>query len=503
MKKLRKLGSVILALVMICVMSITAFAADDTQYIITINNSTDGYVYTAYQIFAGDLSEDGKILSNVTWGGGITEEGIAAVKTEYGTDDAAEVAALITTEAKAEEFAEFVGSYLTSGTASTDAGDTYTITVTGAGYYLIDNTEVPAENGAYTSYILKVVSNVSTDPKSAIPSSDKTVDDINDSTETEVTTGESADHDIGDNVTFTLSATLPTNYGDYKTYKLIFHDVMESGLTFNNDVVVTVGDTVVDPSCYTVSQSCSDGCTFEVIISDTHALKDTDGNAIAVSATSVITVTYTAELNENCVVGNPGNYNTMHIEYSNNPNWDGDGEGPTGETPDDTVVVFTYKLTANKVDSTGAALAGAGFTLYKYDAESETYVAVGEEVTGGTSFTWTGLDDGRYKLVETTTPSGYNTMDDLYFTVAAEHAESGITSLVIKDADDNVISGEDLSFTATATGGAISTNITNYKGSELPDTGGIGTTIFYVVGGVLVLGAAVLLITRRRMDKAE
>ncbi len=646
MKKLKKLFGVLFAFVMVMGLTVTA-SADDTTYTITINNDTDGYVYTAYQIFEGDLSDvyteyngteapaDGtqlytyddttdtyttaeydaaaaaagtdyyvysEVLTNISWGSGVTSTDayfLSALTTVYSTTDAAEVAAELTTESEAKAFAAIVGGYLTTGTDSEDAGDTYTISGLAAGYYLVVNTTVPTTSGAYTSYILQVVESVTVSPKSAVPSSDKTVDDINDSTETDMTTGEDADHDIGDDVPFALTATLPTNYGSYNTYKLIFHDVMEDGLTFNSEsVVVTVyastsdttgtvakaGYSVVTDCYHLVSISVFDGtttyytydgssysavqsgatydedtsyyvkadCTFEVVIADTNSLEDSSGSKISVTADSIITVSYTATLNEEAVIGNPGNHNTMYIEYSNNPNWDGTGTEPTGETPEDTVVVFTYKLVANKVDSSGNTLSGAGFTLYKMDADSgnyvvveyykettiadsneyaagvssgityytydtddnvykastvyvdgETYYIVCTEMNGGTSFTWKGLDDGMYKLVETTTPTGYNTMDDLYFTVEATHTEDGITSLVIKDADGNEISGTGQTFNTTYSTGSISTDITNYTGSELPSTGGIGTTIFYAIGATLMVIAFVLLITKRRMRKYE
>ncbi|MCC8127774.1 MAG: isopeptide-forming domain-containing fimbrial protein [Clostridiales bacterium] len=536
MKKLRWLGSLLLVLVLTFGMTGTALAAD-TAYTITVNNNVDGYKYIAYQIFAGDLSEEtvGGVttttLSNITFGAALSETDQTAVLSsyadvlsadedgdghaDYASSAAGLAAALGDGRIAAAGFAESVAALaLTIGTSSGTASP-YKITVTGAGYYLVKNTVVPDGNYAYSDYILEVVKSVSVDPKDEVPSAEKTVADINDSTETNEATGQtSADYDIGDSVPFTLTAALPGDYTKYDTYQLIFHDVMDAGLTFNSSsVVVTVatdGTTyTVDTGCYKVeipatgSTALSDGCSFEVQIADTNSLTK-DGNSIPVDYLSTITVNYNAELNGSAVIGNDGNKNTMHIEYSNNPNWDGTGEEPTGETPDDTVVVFTYKLTVNKFDEDGTtALKGAGFTLYKFDADAGDYVAVGSEVKGTdlTTFTWTGIDDGRYKLAETTVPAGYNKMADMVFYVVAEHSESGITSLrVCSDAAGMTVLD---AFTATFDAASIVTNVVNEKGSNLPSTGGIGTTIFYVIGGVMAAGAAILLVTRRRMGKTE
>ena len=241
---------------------------------------------------------------------------------------------------------------------------------------------------------------------------------------------------------------------------------------------------------------------------------------------AVITVEYTATLNENAVLGSAGNPNVVYLEYSNNPNWDvsfdengkpenpgedgkdndGDGEideedekkEPTGETPEDKVIVFTYKLTVNKVDEQKNPLAGAGFTLYKKNAAGE-YVQVGEELFGAelTTFEWKGLDDGDYKLEETTTPAGYNTIAPIEFTITAEHdLESDDPQLIVLDGGD-LFTGE------VDTDDILSADVENKSGITLPETGGIGTTIFYVLGGLLVLGAVVLLITKKRMSAAE
>lgn len=524
MKNMRRLASVLLAIVMVLAMTVTALAA---TYIVTINNDTDGYSYTAYQIFKGNAgtvtvgNTTTPALLSIEWGDNIDITNatlLSELQTAYKTTAASEIAEQIVTQADAEAFAKIVNDYLIgSGTNASYSSGSYIITGLEAGYYLIVNTGVPTGCDYSSDIMINVLANTTVNPKVESPESDKTVSDINDSEATSYTDNQkSADHDIGDQVPFTLTATLPGNYGAYNTYLLVFHDKMETGLTFNpSSVVVSVttnGTTTVVSSGYVVATATQGtlrgtACTFEVQIADTNLLYDASGDLITVTADSVITVNYTAELNENAVIGDYGNKNTSHIEYSNRPDWDGTGEEPTGETPPETVVVFTYKLTVDKVELDDAgnpsALDGAGFTLYKYDADQSDWVAVGSEITTGTTFTWTGLDDGDYMLVETTTPNGYNTMSNLYFTIEATHTENGITTLDVKDAQGNVISGSGLTFTATASSGAVATSIVNEKGTNLPGTGGIGTTIFYIVGGVMVLGAAVILITKRRMSRSK
>ena len=145
------------------------------------------------------------------------------------------------------------------------------------------------------------------------------------------------------------------------------------------------------------------------------------------------------------------------------------------------------------------SLKGAGFTLYKKNA-SGTYVAVSGEIKGNdmTTFTFSGLDDGDYKLSETTTPAGYNTISDIEFTITAEH-EINSDNPALTSLNGNVSSGV-ITFTPNTSGGSLTTDVINQKGSTLPSTGGMGTTLFYIIGGVLVVGAAVLLIVKRRMS---
>ena len=247
-----------------------------------------------------------------------------------------------------------------------------------------------------------------------------------------------------------------------------------------------------------VTEGLTDGCTFEVRFDN---LKD----IASVKAGSIISVEYTSTLDtDQATVGSAGNKNTSHVTYTNNPNDEQAGEG--GKTPDDVVIVFTYKTIVNKVTKNPnydpkvegseeyIPLKGAGFTLYKKNAFG-TYEAVGSELKSEdmTTFTWSGLDDGDYKLVETTTPSGYNTIPDIEFTITATHDVSSDNPTLIS------LSGGD-KFTGVISTGVVSANIENQSGAQLPSTGGIGTTIFYVLGSVLVIGAAVLLVTKKRMS---
>ena len=377
------------------------------------------------------------------------------------------------------------------------------------GYYLIKDNGPVNDGEAYSLYVVQVVGPTTISPKVGTTTSDKKVKDTNDSAANSTTDWQdSADYDIGDAVPFKLSATIAQDYANYTHgYKLTFHDKEDAGLIFNkNSVKVYVDGTLITTDYEVVTEGLTDDCTFEVRFAN---LKD----IASVEAGSVISVEYTSTLNNQAVIGSTGNKNTSHVTYTNNPNDEQAGEN--GETHDDVVIVFTYQTIVNKVtknpaydaskdtektgtDSDGNTefipLKGAGFTLYKKNA-SGTYEAVGSELKGEdmTTFTWSGLDDGDYKLVETTTPSGYNTIPDIEFTITATHDVSSDNPTLIS------LSGGD-KFTGVISTGVVSANIENQSGAQLPSTGGIGTTIFYVLGSVLVLGAAVLLVTKKRMS---
>lgn len=490
MKHMKKLDSLLLALVMVFALATTAFAADTT--ITAPAGSTR--TYDVYQIFTGDLAGD--VLSNVKWGKNGT--GTVGEAVPQATLNALAAVNSLSDTKKLEKISKYVD--LNSEKFGT-VSDGSSLTAP-TGYYLIRDNGPVGDGEAYSLYVVQVVGPTTISPKVGTTTSEKKVDDKNDSntTQDEVTWEDSADYDIGDDVPFQLKATIAQDYDNYKVYKLTFHDKESAGLTFKpKTVVVKIDDTTVDSSKYeVVTTSLTDGDTFEVRFAD---LKST-----AAHAGSVITVEYSSTLNDQAVLGSTGNPNTMHITYSNNPNDDQGGEN--GKTPDDTVIVFTYKVVANKVTKNPAyveggsepkyiPLEGAGFTLYKKNASGE-YVAVGSEVKGNemTTFEWKGLDDGDYKISETTTPAGYNTIADIEFTITAEHKVLSDNPTLTSLSGGNKFTGE-------VETGALSANIENNKGSTLPETGGMGTTIFYVLGSVLVIGAAVLLITKKRMGASK
>lgn len=480
MKYFKKIASLVLALALALVLAVPAMAAN--TYTITAPNN--GHTYEVYQIFTGDLYNG--VLSNVKWGQNGTGTTGAAVpdsileELEKATGTDTEKLAVIT---------KYVN--LSSTPYNTVVGGT-PLTGVPAGYYLIKDVDgaLAGENDSYTTYIVEVVDDVTIAPKSDVPEVEKKVKDTNDSTGDTSGWQDSADYDIGDSVPFQLTATLADNVSAYTTYKVVFHDTLSKGLTYNNDAKVYIDGK--ETSGFTVTATVNaDGTTTLTVSCD-------DVKALGASNSSVITVEYTATLDDDAVLGSAGNPNEVYLEYSNNPNKSEAGNNETGNTPTDKVIVFTYKVIVNKVDGEGAPLTGAEFTLEKYNKETGEWEAItAVKNDEGTTFTFSGLDDGKYRLTETKTPAGYNSIAPIEFTITAEHDvladDPALTSL-----SGNATTGE-ITFTSSTAEGSLSTNVVNKAGSTLPETGGIGTTIFYVLGAVLVVGAGVVLVTKKRM----
>ena len=503
-KHTRKIISLVLTLVMVLSMTATVFAAEG-DYTITVAD-TDDRTYAVYQIFKGDLYE-GK-LSNIVWGA----QGTGAVG-EKVDSTLIETLGEVNSQADYAEKFNVIKNYVDFSKGNSGTVNKNEALEVPAGYYLLaDVTENVTGGEAYSLYVVSIVGDTTITPKAGKVTSQKKVDDANDSTGTENGTDwqDSADHDVNDAVPFQLKGTLPEDYANYSKFYYVFHDKQSAGLSFNKESVkVYVDDTLLTSGYSVVTENLGQDETFNVVFEDLKAIEE-----VTITASSVITVEYTSTLNDQAVIGSEGNPNVMYLEYSNNPNWesawgndnidnDNDGEkdeedekeGPTGETPEDKVIVFTYRVVVNKVDEQGNALQGAGFTLYKKNAETEEYVAVGTELVGGemTTFEWLRIDDGEYKLVETTTPAGYNTMADVEFTVSATHVIEAAEPTLTELAGGDMFTGEVSTATLTA-------NVVNQSGTVLPETGGVGTTLLYVFGAVLVLGAGVVLVTKKRAE---
>lgn len=500
MKKLKRPAAIVLALTLVLALGTTAaFAAE------TVDNQTN-HTYAAYQIFSGTQAAgdaDGK-LAVTGWGSGINGTAfLSALKagSEFGApnvfaaaDSAIEVAeALADNQTYAEVFAALAHRH-TTGTPVTIAANSHDEIELSAGYYLlVDTTGVTGGADAKNVSLLQVTQKgtVTIAQKYGVPTVEKKVRDINDSTDAEPTAWQdSADYDIGDSVPFQLTGTFPSNLDDYETYFYQFKDTLSAGLTYNGDAKVFLVN----------GESRTDITSYFDMTGAPSVIKCENIKAIAgVTAASRIVVEYTAVLNANAVHGSAGNPNTVSLEFSNNPN--AGGENEKGETPIDTVIVFTYKVVVNKTDENRQPLTGAEFTLSKKLHDGTEKIINVEMSSEGTAFTFSGLDDGAYVLRETTVPAGYNKVAEIEFTVTADHSVTSnnpeLTSLT-----GNISTGE-ITFTDNLADGSLSTTVVNKSGATLPETGGIGTTIFYVAGAVLVLVAGVILVSKKRMNTSK
>lgn len=545
MKKMRKLASIILALVMALGMTSTVFAADTT------------HTYEIYQIFTGDYSDG--VLSNVKWGQNGTGN-----KGEAVSDTILKKLEAVTSSNSDTEKLAVINKYVNLKSTAFQSGSKTKYENLPNGYYLVkdqDNTQGEGQgtNGYYTLYVVQVVNGtLEFTPKGDVPEVEKKIVEGNN----KVDVNEAS---IGEEVNYEITGTLPTNFDDYNTYYYVFTDTLSKGLTYNGDVTVKVDGVDVTNYFYTnaTAYSETDGTTITVGIQDIKALKLLDG--VTVTKDSKIVITYSATLNEEAVIAGEGNPNDVKLDYSNDPNNSGEGTTtlppenpgkpepthPTGNTPKDEVVTYTTELTILKNDEDGNVLTGAEFTITgdgvkvvlvttekftedtngeywkladgtytktaptiaddesdnsaDYDSTETKYskttelVAKGEDKTETTVVgtvdsetglvTFTGLGAGTYTITETKTPAGYNTIAPVTFTLTF-NAE---TKTFVSNNTKVVVGGDN----------KLDTTIVNKKGATLPSTGGMGTTLFYVIGAILVIGAGILLITKRRMSSRK
>lgn len=480
MKYVRKSLALLLALILVLALGGTAFAEGETGSI-TINDAVVGQTYTIYQIldlesYSHTTDEEGNITAtgayaykaNSAW------ETWLRTQTTYVSFDAQGYVTWVE-NADAAAFAKAAQKYAKDNSIANQGSvtaTTATVSFTGLdlGYYLVDTTL-----GTLCS-LDTTNPTVVMEEKNEVPTNVKTVEE--DSTNVY---GEKNDADIGQTVNFKSVITAQAGAENY-----VFHDTMSTGLTYTGVTGITLNSTTVDASNYTVTAPAADGDTFDVTF--TQAFCDT------LKANDQIVVSYTATLNENAVIAGEGNPNTSKVSYGDSSN--------TKYTPDSQTKTYTWDVDVFKYTMNGEtekALAGATFTLSKNadgsnpialvsegnnvyrvakTGESDTVTEITTDATG--KFTIKGLDADTYYLTETKAPAGYNKL-------------AGAVTITI--GENGVVNA-----TAEAPQGVDEVKILNQSGTELPSTGGMGTTLFYVLGSVLVVGAVVLLVTRKRMS---
>ena len=463
------------------------------------------------------------------------------------------------TAADAAAFADIAAKHLTTAaktaTAPNDDGN-YIIEGLPAGYYLVKDSLQADDNQTgqvLSDYIVQVLGNVTMDPKdSDIPTLEKKVAEQGKGDEGKYNLdggygryyNDVADWNIGDRVPFKLIGSIP-DMDAYDTYQYIFHDTISAGLTLDmgsfdvyvaqekNQDPVALGWAEIPAENYELTPT-ADGFTLTI-----DNLKDFP--YVNEEGRNYILVFYDALLNGNAEIGLPGNENSAYLEFSNNPNGDG-----TGRTEEDKVIVFTYELDGTKVDGeTQAALQNAQFVLLN-GAKSEAAVVVDGKVTEWIKFGtqadgtkleipttyegWTalaqqhngliltsdenglfniaGLDDGTYYLREIQAPNGYNLLEnDVKLVITADTANGQewdgdpATALEGLNMTFNVVDAEEVptEVEGVLVGGTVGITVENNQGATLPETGGMGTTLFYIIGGLLVVGAGILLVVRIRM----
>lgn len=565
MKLLKKMSALLVAVVMMAVTVVPAFAAD-----VTIENPANGNAnianrtFVAYQIFEGReaIVDEKETLGDIEWGNAFNNDAKEAFldslktsvfKNDFPTsitvDDAAEIAEKIATanDAQAIQIARVAYDALkTSGNNPAKYTlSTPTTTDLPDGYYLIvDETENLGEGQATNPALLEVVGAVTITPKTKDVTVGKQVKD-NGKNEGY---GESADYSIGDNVPFRLFAQVPS-MDHYNKYEFKFHDTLSTGLTFNNDSVKVYAVEAKNEITYDENQINENNLipnTFYNIVypgvegeesgktnSQKFSVEFNDLKTVEkVTAGKYIVIEYTAKLNSDANIGNIPNTNEVILEYSNNPN-----AGGTGNTDKKEVYVYTFTLNGEKRDGSNAntKLSNAKFIISRtvnnqaqyanvgsngkiitttdaegevipewinWDGTFEAAKAIGENgniVSGqGGNFKIEGLDAGTYELWETKAPEGYNTPTVPFIvTLSADHAKDSVTTNVISYKQTSEVPGFDDE--KETTNGQVKIDIDNNKGTTLPETGGMGTTLLYVAGGILLIGSAVLLVTKKRM----
>ncbi len=499
----------------------TANAADNaTLTVSTTDAKFAGKTVNAYKMFSATVSGDGKAVSytltdewkpffkNSVGLTGVTDENVNDKANDYVSK--LKDSTLVAFATKASNWAQTKANNITADATATVSADAsngkYTATFTGLGYgyyvVAVPGATLANAKSQYATLVSVHSTKVDADIKGDLPTVDKKV-------QVNGTGKDATDAKIGDTLTFTLTSTIP-DMSAYDTYTFNFKDTLSKGLTFGQVKSVKVENvTLTENTDYTVTTpTASNNNTLTV------AMKDFKTKQQA-NAGKKITVTYTATLNKDAVVGGAGNVNSATIQYSNNPSTNG-----TGESEPSKVRVFTYGFTVDKYtgknyDDTATRLAGAEFTLAHKGGTAISFVKVADSATqnavyrvakadeaGATTTITTpangkvefrGLENGEYTLTETKAPAGYNKLASaIGVKVNGQNNGTDTTNATVTITYNND-NGND--YNQTASNGVIP--VQNKSGAILPGTGGMGTIAFTVIG-VLVIALGVAWTLKRK-----
>lgn len=490
-KTIQKLLSVMIALTLVLVLGMTSFAATKTITIVKSSNDTATHKYDAYQIFTGTIDTDSSgntVLKDLQIGDGVNLDALLAALYDdpsgKGINDAASAIEELNVKGDTvseAEMAAVIDGCVTSPSFSVESADTsVTLDVEAPGYYFIKDTITSGNNGAVSNFILEVIEDDTTvNLKTDVPSIDKKISP--DLTCNAV--------NIGDEITYVITSKVPDT-SEYPTYDFSINDTLSAGLSFEGITSVVVGSDTVNEGDYTLTSS-------------EHSFVLTLDDIQSYSAGDDITVTYTATLNEHCVITTGANTNTVYLEYSNDPN----DASSTGRTPDIITKTYTTGIAIDKVDQEGNPLTEAKFTLEGSNVTLNTLIITDDGHTAeavpvsGNSYEATvdanghieflGLMPGTYTLHEEA-PSGYNSASDITFTIGCTFDTNGDPTWTYSDGTSTDVDPDSPVLHTLV--------VENTKASNLPSTGGIGTTIFYIAGGTLLAGGIILLVTKKRMS---
>lgn len=512
MKHARKLASLLLALVMVFALATTAFAQDvpgtGGEGSITISNAAKGETYTIYKLFDATVSEDGK---SIAYTGKIPE----SLNTYFTADKNGYISA--TPEAKdGDHMSAELQKALKAWTETEEAAAKVAATAVSDGSALTFRSLVYGYYVVTTTQGEQAISVDSTMPNVTIVDKNSSTPSKLTKTATATATGTDKSFSIGDTVTYTVRFKTSNYDGAGENAKKIVSYTIEDTLPeFLKDVNVTSiivdndGDETTTKDQTTVTAQFVD----KKIVIDWY---DEANNKFLYNNGATIIITYTAVVTEKAAIDGAGNTNKVTVKWTTEGS---DQPGPGELKQEETI--YTYAIALKKVNDEGKPLPGAVFQFPFYvevDADTDgAYIYAGTTAREGLTNQITtpkdgvivvkGVKAGTYKITETTAPAGYNQLTGSVTVTAVKTGQTSTHTIVYLDENGNIVNTKTDKTTEVKVDidniAATALVVVNKAGTELPSTGGMGTTIFYVLGSALVLGAVVLLVTKKRMSDAN